>query len=293
MDSRSSPREAKAGGWEIAQEYVKSEMETLMQEALKRLNAESLPSGTLDLVIDPTVMWDLIADTLLPHLDARRLLQRDGVRPGGRWVSGEMVGKARIASAALTLDWDNTLAGGLATCGWDDSGRTADKGTLIENGVLLRIVGSDELDSLPAHIPFTRGFSWRTPAQCSMPNIVLRPGAGKSLQQLIGSVDDGLLIKGRGSIVTNPQRTLLRLRPQIGMRIRKGALGEMVRDFEIELPTDQFWNKLDEVGGVAGVMLAGEMFPDRAYPLWSQPFSVSTPPALFRGVPVFSSKETA
>ncbi len=293
MDSRSSPREAKAGGWELLNEYSKSELETLMQEALKKLMAEEVKDGTFDLVVDSTIMWDLITDTLLPHLDARRVLQRDGIRPGGRWVTESMVGSAQIASEALSLRWDNTLPGGLATCGWDDSGRPADTGLLIEKGKLLRIVGSDELDSLPPHVPFTRGSSWRQPAQCSMPNVVLTPGSGKHLQQLISGVDNGLLIRGRGSLVTNPQRTVVRIRPQVGWRIRKGELTEMVRDFEIEIATEQLWKKLQEVGGPLTAMTAGELFPERSYPLWSQPFSVSTPAAVFREIPVYSSKETA
>jgi TldD protein len=293
MDSRSSPREAKAGGWELLKEYSKSELETLMQEALKKLLADDIQDGALEIVVDPTVMWDLITDTLLPHLDARRVLQRDGLRPGGRWVSEHMVGSATIASELLSLHWDNTLPGGLATCGWDDSGRPGDSGTLIENGKLLRIAGSDEIDSLPPHVAFTRGATWRQPAQCGMPNVVMRAGPGKNLQQLIAGVEDGLLIRGRGSIVTNPQRTIVRLRPQIGWRIRKGETAEVVRDFEIEIATDQLWNNLTEVGGPATMITAGELFPDRSYPLWTQPFSVAAPAAVFRSIPVYSSKEAA
>ncbi|MCZ7555602.1 MAG: metallopeptidase TldD-related protein [Bacteroidia bacterium] len=293
MDSRSSPREAKAGGWELLKEYSRSELDTLIQDVMKKLQAEALAEGSFDVVVDPTVMWDLITDTLLPHLDARRMLERDGARPGGRWLTPDMVGAAQITSPALTLGWDNTLPGGLATCGWDDSGRPADSGTLIDQGKLLRIVGSDEIGGVPAHLAHTRSNSWRQPPHCSMPNIVLKSGGTKTLQRLIESVPNGILIRGRGSIITNPQRTIARIRPQMGWRIRAGEVTDMVRDFEIEVPVEKLWNSLGETGGPLTAITAGELFPERCYPLWTQPFSVSTPAALFRALPVYSSTENA
>jgi TldD protein len=293
MDSRSSPREAKAGGWEVMKEYSRSELDTLIQDVMKKLQAEALEEGAFDIVVDPTVMWDLITDTLLPHLDARRMLERDGVRPGGRWLTEAMVGSAQITSPVLTLRWDNTLSGGLATCGWDESGRPADSGVLIDEGKLLRIVGSDEISGLPPHTASTRTNSWRQPPHCAMPNVVLQNGDGKTLQRMIEGVANGLLIRGRGSIVTNPQRTIARIRPQMGWRIRGGEVAEIVRDFEIEIAVEKLWNSLEEVGGPLTAITAGELFPERSYPLWTQPFSVSTPAALFRALPVYSSRENA
>jgi len=292
MDSRSSDREARGGGWEIVQQYSSSEMRTAIQEVMAKQKADSLSSGRFDIVVDSTVLWDLISDTLLPHLDPRRMLERDGVRPGGRWLTPDSVGSKRLASEALTLGWDNTMAGGLATCGWDDAGRPASSGTLIDRGVLINAVASDEIEFATPHVQFTRTSSWRLPAQCAMPNVIVESREGKNLQQLIASVENGLLIRGKGSIVTNPQRTLFRARPQLGWRIRNGERQEMLRDFEIELPVDQFWNSLVEVSSAREIQVAGELFPDRVFALWNQPFSVAAPHALFHNVPVYSSKET-
>jgi hypothetical protein len=67
----------------------------------------------------------------------------------------------------------------------------------------------------------------------------------------------------------------------------------MIRDFEIEVAVEKLWNSLDETGGPLTAITAGELFPERCYPLWTQPFSVSTPAALFRALPVYSSRENA
>jgi TldD protein len=291
MESRSSPREAGAGGWEIVEEYTQSELDTVMHEALQKLAAETPESGAYTVLIDATVLWDLICDTLLPHFDVRRILQRDGLRPGGRWISEEMIGKTRIASNALTLGWDNTLPGGLATCAWDDVGRAADQGVLMDQGLPVSIVASDEHSVQTPRLLFSRSSSWRQTAQCNMPNISLASTTDKALHRMIADIDEGLLIRGRGSIVTNAQRTVLRLRPQIGWRIRNGEVGALIRDFEIEVSTEQLWNSLVETGGTQTRLLAGELFPDRSYPLWTQPFSVDAPAGLFHELPVYSLKD--
>ncbi len=292
MDSRSSPREARAGGWELMRAYQRSELDTITQEVLKKQAAEGITDGTMDIVLDATVFWDVLVDTLLPHLDVRRMLQRDGNRPGTPWLRAEDIGSKVLASEALTVEWDNTLAGGLATCGWDDAGRAASKGTLIERGRVLAVPASDELP-LASPLRYSRSGNWRVPAQLAMPNLVVRSSGERNLQQLIGAVESGLLVRGRGSIVTNPGRTVFRLRPQVGWRIQGGEVKEMVRDFEIEMPVEAFWKQLVEIGSPREALLAGELFPERSYPLWTQPFSVSTPPALFTAVSVFSSKESA
>jgi predicted Zn-dependent protease len=163
---------------------------------------------------------------------------------------------------------------------------------LIERGRVLAVPSSDELP-LTSPLRFSRSGNWRMPAQLAMPNLVVRSSGERTLQQLIGAVESGLLVRGRGSIVTNPGRTVFRVRPQVGWRIQGGEVKEMVRDFEIEMPVEAFWKQLVEIGSPRDTLLAGELFPERSYPLWTQPFSVSTPPALFAAVSVFSSKESA
>lgn len=294
MDSRSSEREAQAAGWEITRASFDSGLETAMQEVLKLQAADPVQEQHYDMVVHPTLLWDLLFTTLLPHLDPSRLLGIDGARPGDRWLKPEDLGQKRVGSPLLNLHADSSLEGGLASCGWDDSGRAAPSAQLLRNGIPQMIPASDTLPVRGdiATLPFSRSAQWNAPAEAAMPNIVMEPGE-QSLDDLITSVDTGLLVKGRGSVLMNPAKTLFRVRPQMAWMIRGGKKAEVVRGVEIETSVEQFWNALDALGGSNEVMTAGDLFPSRALPIWSVPFSISVPPALFRSIPIYTAKEAS
>lgn len=301
MDTRSSEREAQATDWNGATASLRSELETAMQEALQLQRADPVTPDSYDLVVHPTLLWNILFETLLPHFDPRQLTGRDGGPPGDRWITLEQRGRLPLTSPALRLRWDNTLRGGLASSGWDDAGAPAASQPLLDgDGTMGRIpVSPDLLLSDPAYglgfpgVACSRAPAWNLPATVAMPNVVLVGGPGKNLDSLIAGVDDGLFVKGRGTVVTNPGKTLFRVRPQVAWKIRGGKIAEMVRDVEIETSTEQFWNALVEVGRGEDTFLGGDLFPRRAFPLWETPFSVATPPALFRSIPVYRTEARA
>ncbi len=293
MDSRSSSLEALAAGWEVTERNFTSDLETAMQEVLQTQTADPVAEGSYRLVVHPSVLWDILFDTLLPHLDARRVLGLDGGRPGDQWIRPGDIGHKRIGSPLLNLVADMTLRGGLATAGWDDTGRPAGRVPLVEEGVLRRLPGDDTLAGLDAsaRFPVTRSAHWSSAPGPAMPNVVMAEGKDGTLADIIAGVDNGLFIKGRGSIVTNPQRTLFRVKPQMAWMIRGGSIAEVVRGVEVETSVEQFWNALVAVGAGRETMTAGELFPSRVDGLWSAPFSVSAPPALFTDIPVYPARE--
>lgn len=297
MDTRTSEREAQMTDWAGATANMLSELETAMQEVLRLQQADPVTQDSYDLVVHPTLLWNILFETLLPHFDPRQLLGLDGRSPADRWLTLAKFNERPLRIPALRLSWDPTLPGGLATCGWDDVGNESSQRRILdEAGVLQAIPVSPDLlasDELYASLPrmsFSRAPSWNVPATVAMPNVVLAGGPGKSLDDLIGGVDSGLFVKGRGTVVTNPARTLFRVRPQSAWMIRGGKIAEMVRDVEIETSVEQFWNALEEVGRDEDRFLGGDLFPGRAFPLWETPFSVATPPALFRRVSVYRAE---
>jgi TldD protein len=295
MDTRTSEREAQSTDWAGATANMKSELETAMQEVLQLQQSDSITPDSYDLVIHPSLLWNILIETLLPHLDPRQLARRDGGSPGGRWLTLETFRNRPLRSEVLRMRWDSTLPRGLASCGWDDTGRQAGSFEIFDGEGMLRNipVSPDLLRSDPVYgpgfpgFPFSRAVAWNLPAGVAMPNVVLEGGPGKNLDTLIGGVDNGLFVKGRGTVVTNPAKTLFRVRPQVAWAIRGGKLAEMLRDVEIETSAEQFWNALEETGRAADTFLGGDLFPRRAFPLWDTPFTVATPPALFRNIPVY------
>ena len=298
MDTRSSEREAQATDWAGATANMKSELETAMQEVLRLQFSDPVTPDSYDLVMHPTMLWNILLETLLPHFDARQLAGRDGRAPGDRLLTLENRMKPPLRAPALRLRWDSTFTGGLATAGWDDCGRPARAWNVMDSGGAIRNipVSPDMLLSDPVYglafpgFPFSRAANWHAASNAGLPNIVLEGGEGMNIDDLIAGVDNGLFVKGRGTVVTNPAKTLFRVRPQTAWVIRGGKIAEMVRDVEIETSTEQFWNALAEVGRKEDAFLGGELFPARAFPLWDSPFSVVTPPALFRRIPVYRTE---
>ncbi len=293
MDNRSSSLEAVAAGWELSKRNFTSDLETAMQEVLRTQTADPVVAGTYTLIVHPSVLWDILFDTLLPHLDARRVLGTDGSRPGDPWITTADIGHKRIGSPLLQLSADGALPMGLASSGWDDSSRPAQRTRLVEDGVIRRLPTDDTIGGLPAdaRCAFTRSAHWSDVPGPAMPNVVMQEGSDGNLADLIAGVDTGLFIKGRGTIVTNPQRTLFRVKPQAAWMIRGGKIDTMVRDVEVETSVEQFWNALSAVGSGKDTLTAGDLFPSRAHPLWSAPFSVSVPPTRFADIPVYTAQE--
>jgi TldD protein len=292
MDSRSSTIEAQGRGWEMIRALnFDSELRTAMREVLERQTAPPAQEGAMDLVIEPSALWHILYETLCPALDPYAYAGVDGRRPGDAPVLPGAVGSRRMGSTALQLRFDRTIEGGLATSGWDDSGRPASTGTLIETGVLRALPGADDLLSpdAPWACRNAESASWQSPPRFAMPNLTLATGE-RSMADMIRGISHGLLVKGRGRCQLNAARTLFRYRPQLGWRITDGAVKDMVRDFEIEAPVEAFWNALAETGTSFEARSGGDLFPQRRDALWDAPFSITVPPARFSAVPVYSTR---
>ena len=293
MDTRSSSMEAQAAGWEVTQEAIISDLETAMQEALKLQTADPVTRDRYDLVIHPTLLWDLLCDTILPHLDPRSVLALDGNRPGDQWIGLDNLGEIMLGSELLTLRADSSLPRGLASCGWDDSGRPSPAGTIVEAGRIVRVPFDDMLPR-PAGLTtvgFSRTDAWNIPVSAAMPNIVMEAGSGGTISDLVSAVDNGLLVKGRSRVMMNPAKTLFRVRPQMAWMIRGGTVAEAVRGVEIETSVEQFWKALDGLSSASERITAGDLFPGRSSALWEVPFSVSVPAGVFRRIPVYTAQE--
>lgn len=293
MDTRSSSMEAQAGGWEIVDASLDSDLETSMQEALTLQTTDPVTPDSYDLVVHPTLLWDLLCDTLLPHLDPRTVLALDGNRPGDRWFGIDDIGDITIGSELLTLQADSSLPRGLASCGWDDTGRPSPTGTIVDAGRVVRLP-FDETLPRPAGLStvgFTRSGTWNIPVNAAMPNIVMSAGSGGSLSDLVSGVDNGLLVKGRSRVMMNSAKTLFRVSPQMAWMIRGGSVAEAVRGVEIETSVEQFWKALDALSTANENIVAGDLFPGRSSALWEVPFSVSVPAGVFRRIPVYTAQE--
>ncbi len=201
------------GGYEHVERCgMREAAQRVAEEAVEHLAAPSVEPGTKDLVLLPSHLGLTIHESIGHSTELDRALGYEANFAGTSFVAPpeKVMGKLQVGSPLVNVIGDRTLPGAMSTVGYDDDGVKATSWHILKDGVFqayqttrdqAHLVGetasrgccyADSFDS----IPFQR-----------MPNVWLEPGTdGLSLDDLIGKVDDGILIDGRGSYSIDQQR---------------------------------------------------------------------------------------
>ena len=282
-------------GWEyIAEGYdFDAELERLPEQLDEKLHASSIEPGRYDLVIDPTNLWLTIHESIGHSTELDRVLGYEANYAGTSFATLDKLGSLAIGSSAMNVTGDRVAEHGLATIGYDDEGVAAQTWPIISEGVLVgyqlnrqmaakqgfgRSNGCAFSDG-PDHVPLQR-----------MPNVSLKPAAnGTTLQDLIGSVEDGLYVVGDKSWSIDMQRYNFQFTGQRFYRIRNGTLAGQVKDVAYQATTTEFWNALESVGGAGTYLLAGALNCGKGQPGQIAPVSHGCPPGLFRQINILNT----
>ncbi len=296
IDSRSTRFEPASIGYEITEKHdFIGEVEQAVLDILQYQSSPQLPEGDYELILEPSHLWRVIYDSLVPWLDPAVLYGLDASDPARRLLAVSDLGKRKLGSALMNLRFDNTLKHGLATSGWDDAGFAAAPHVIVREGKLQTLPTTDDLTGWydGPRIGNTRSAGWLAP-RFSMPNLVLDPPATSvSIRDMVKDVENGLIVSGRARTYLSPGRTGFQANGQIVRRIQKGVVTGMVRDVVYETRIVDFWRKLTALGPLSEVLAGGEMTPQRSNPQWEAPFSIVTPPARFDPIRAYSIKHEA
>ena len=134
------------------------------------------------------------------------------------------------------------------------------------------------------------GDSWSTFPIQRMPNISLQPGSTPmSFEQLIGGVQRGVFIKGRGSWSIDQQRYNFQFGGQLFYEIRNGRIGDMLRDVAYQARAPDFWSAMDGVGDRTTYFLDGTANCGKGQPGQTAPVSHGAVPGRFRNINVLNT----
>lgn len=255
--------------------------------------APSVTAGETDLVIAPTNLWLTIHESVAHATELDRALGYEAAYAGTSFATVDNLGSLRYGSPAMHVTGDRITPHGMSTVAWDDEGVQAQEFDIIRDGVLVgyqlnrqmaaerslgRSNGCAYADS-PGHIPLQR-----------MPNVSLQPAPdGPTLDELIGDVDEGILIEGDKSWSIDMQRYNFQFTGQRFHRIRRGRLAGQVRDVAYQATTTDFWGSMAAVGGPDTYLLAGAINCGKGQPGQEAAVSHGAPAALFRGVNVLNT----
>ncbi len=223
------------------------------RDAQAKLKAPSVKPGKYDLVLDPSHLFLTIHESVGHPLELDRVLGYEANYAGtsfatlDKWRAKDF----RYGSDQVTIFADRTQKHSLGAVGYDDEGVPAKRWDLIKDGVLVNyqatrdqvhILGEKESQGC------SYADSWSSVQFQRMPNVSLAAGkAALSPAQMVGDVQDGIYIIGRGSYSIDQQRYNAQFGGQLFYEIKGGKVTHMIEDVAYQIRTPEFWNACSAV----------------------------------------------
>ncbi len=281
-----------APGWDWDDELA-----ALPELLAGKVAAVSIEPGTYTLLLDPTHLWLTIHESVGHATELDRALGYEANYAGTTFAAPVQRNRLSYGSGLMHVTGDRIARHGLATAAFDDEGVAAQSWDIIAGGTLVdfqldramaaefgreRSNGCAYADSF-AHAPIQR-----------MPNVSLQPGpGGATVDDLIGDVEDGLLLLGDNSWSIDMQRFNFQFTPQRCWRIRNGTVVGQVKDVAYQSSTLAFWHALSGLGGAGTFMLGGAINCGKGQPGQTAAVSHGAPAAVFDAISVLNTARQA
>jgi TldD protein len=218
------------------------------EEAEQLLSAKTCPSKVTTLILDSSQLALQIHESIGHPIELDRVLGTEASYAGTSFLNPGMVGHFKYGSEIVNVVADATFPGGLGTFGYDDEGVKAQRIPILSGGILVNLLTSRET----AHYlgkesnGTMRADGWNRIPLIRMTNINLEPGEW-TLEQMISDTEEGLFLTTNRSWSIDDKRINFQFGTEIGWEIKKGKLGEMVKNPTYTGITPQFWNSCDAI----------------------------------------------
>ncbi len=278
-------------GFELALEVdLPGNAPRIAEEAVALLDAPPCPSGELDVILGGAMLALQIHESIGHPTELDRILGWEAVVAGTSYLEPGSIGTFRLGAPIVDVVADARLehGAGVGTFGYDDEGVPAQRIDLVREG---RVVGSLSGRESAARAGLARSGGtvraegWNRFPLVRMTNVSLLPRAGR-LADLIADTRDGLLLDVDYSWSIDDKRLNFQFGTEIGWRIRKGRLAEMVRGATYGGITPAFWASCDAICGPEEWTLWGFTDCGKGHPMQSMSTAHGAAPARFRKVRV-------
>ncbi len=276
------------GGEIFSKERFLKEGERVAKEALELLAAENCPSEAMDLLLTPDQMMLQIHESIGHPLELDRILGDERNYAGWSFVKPEDFGKLQYGSKLMNVSFDPTVKNEFASYAFDDVGNEAKKEFLIQEGKLLRGLGSLESQKRSGlkGVANSRSSSWNRPPIDRMANINLEPGKS-SLAEMIGQTKRGVYMETNRSWSIDDYRNKFQFGCEYGELIEDGKIVKVIKNPNYRGTTVDFWNRLKAVGAANTMEVHGTPYCGKGEPNQVIRVGHAAPPCLFEKVEVF------
>lgn len=288
--SRSYVPTQSSAGWEYVPEMNFTEnAQRIREEVVEHLSAPPVKAGVKDLVLMPNHLMLTLHEAMAHPTELDRSLGYEANYAGTSYITRDTIGK-RIGSDHITVIGDRTSPRALGTVGYDDDGVKATSFTIVDKGIFknfqttreqAHLVGDKESHGC------SQADSWATVPFQRMPNVYLKPGPQETtLDELIGGIEDGVLIDGRGSYSIDQQRYNFQFGGDAFWEIKGGKKKGMISRVAYQGRTPDFWQACDGTAGPAFWRQYGTTGDAKGEPTQINSISHGCSPTRFRKINV-------
>lgn len=261
---------AGSGGLEVLklQDLAESLSSDVHSLEVNLVDSEPPVKGVMDVILSPEIVGLALHESIGHPSEADRVLGREAAQAGlsyREWISG------RIGSEHVTVADDPTIPNSYGYYLFDDEAVPARERILIKEGILHELLHS-RITAARMGVSSNgaaRAMNHRSEPIVRMANTYLKPG-DMSLEELVEDVKEGVYIKTYMEWNIDEYRLVSRYVGLEAYRIRNGRLESPVRDVVLQIPTADFYTKIDGVGKdlslYAGICGKGE--PPQPLPVW-------------------------
>jgi TldD protein len=253
-------------GWEFVERWdLAGNAGRIAEEAVALLSAKPCLPAVTTVVLDGSQVALQIHESCGHAIELDRVLGTEAAFAGTSFLTTDKLGDGfRYGSDIVNLTADATIPGGLGTFGFDDEGVPAQHVPVVRNGIFLNYLTSRETAAAMSSLDrsrLTEGRSgsevvrsngamrasgWNRIPLIRMTNVSLEPG-DKTLEELIGEVDDGLYMETNRSWSIDDRRLNFQFGTEVAREIKSGKLGDLVKNATYTGMTPQFWGSCDGI----------------------------------------------
>lgn len=261
-------------------------------QVLEKVKAGQPTPGKYDLVLDGAHLSLTIHESCGHPSELDRALGYEANYAGTSFLTPDKLGSFRYGSKHINLVADNTMAGGMASTGYDDDGVAGQRWPIIEEGIFKGYSTNREVATAIGEKRSRgscRADSWSSVPIVRIANVGLEPGS-ETPDSLIADVKDGIYIEGRGSFSIDQRRYNFQFGGDCFWEIKNGKRGAMLKNVIYNGITPEFWGSCDGVATREFRQEHGFTNCGKGQPGQSGWMTHSASPARFRGVNVIDPK---
>ena len=278
----------KTCGYEIIPALdMPSHARRVRDEAIALLTADECPANERhDVILMPSQLVLQIHESVGHANELDRILGYEADYAGTSFVKASDKDNLFYASDIVNFVADGTLAGGLATCGYDDDGVRSARWHIVKNGVHKGFMVNRETamkTELGVSRSCNRAESFHDIPITRISNLSLMPASG-SLDDLIADTKSGILMDTNKSWSIDQRRQNFQFGCEAGWEIKNGKIKKMLKNSYYKGMTTDFWKSCDSICGPDEWVLNGVLNCGKGQPMQRSRMSHGSSPARFRNI---------